>query len=197
VAADEGVVQKDNPPDPTQHEAGPDVPPPDVAPTCPVQAVTGDSCHAAAACSLLCAGDAAWEGKCTAELTADLKDGHDALVDCLAALDCQATENEVFSSCARTGCKPEIESCFAGAGKCKEIWMCRKKCSAEDPACPLRCQGIGTVAEQEAWVEYVGCVFGVECAQTQQMPNGWPIETCEGSDVHMNCAVKYQACMGL
>lgn len=198
-APDEGIIAPDIvQPDPVVTEAE-DNGTPDVAPSCPLSAVTGPECNQAGACSLQC-DDPAWQEKCRKDVPADVLEDLDNLNTCLAGLDgCTPLDselfNEVFSQCARDGCGTEIANCFGGTGSCREVWICRKKCSADEPGCALKCLGIATPEEQVAWLEYVKCVFGVECAQVEQMPNGWPTQNCEDGEVWMSCALKREACI--
>jgi len=198
VTPDEGVQVPDTAHgDLAKPETAQDLPPAETQASCPVFAGKGSKCSQAAACAVLCLASDAWLSGCKGELASDQVTNFDGLMQCLGGLDTPALDGEIFSDGARQACGPQIDACFAGTGNCKEIWICRKKCSAEDPACPMACQGIGDAAAQAAWNEYVKCVFGVECAQTEVLPNGWPTETCEGGDVRIHCSLKYQACMGI
>ena len=182
-------------PDTTPVDNGPkDTPPTDVPPTCPL-VVTGPTCSEIGACAIQCA-DAAHETACVGATTGAELDKWTALKACLATAACpKVWENEQFTACATGACQALLEGCFQGADKkCRDIWICRKDCDADDPSCPARCLGSGTVPEQAKFVAYKTCILGVECAETDIMANGWPVWTCEEYGQYHNCPLQSQDC---
>lgn len=168
--------------------------PTDVPATCPV-VVTGPTCNAIAACAIQCA-DAGRAAACVGSTTGAEVEKWDALKACLDTAACpKVWENEQYSACATAACKDTLEACAqTEGGKCRDIWICRKDCDPDDPSCPARCLGTGTVAAQATFVAYKDCILGIDCAETDIEANGWPVWTCEEYGQYHNCPLQSQAC---
>jgi hypothetical protein len=161
---------------------------------CPATPVTGPSCAEMAACILSCDGDNAHETACTAQGDPKVADALGALQTCLTDSKCDRMY-EGFNECANKACADPIAACFAGTGKCNDIRKCRIDCDAEDTACALRCLALGDKEAQGFWVQYVTCIFGTDCTNTDLMPNGWPETKCEQYAQGHHCPNQTQACI--
>jgi hypothetical protein len=160
--------------------------------------VTGPACRQMAACALQC-NESGHEAKCVGATTGDEKARFEVVRDCLATAACPVIfENEQFTECATTACGNEIDACFQTTnGKCCQVVKCRKKCDAGDPSCPMSCFGMATTTEQDKFIAYKDCLFGVECASTNLLDNGWPTQSCEDNAQGNYCPTFTQDCFPL
>jgi hypothetical protein len=165
---------------------------------CPATAFPGKTCAEAAACLLQCGDDADWVAKCLAESDDAVDAAVDALATCLDTAGCDALfAAEEVTECASGSCAAAVDACLpAGEGTCKDLWLCRKACPATDAGCPLKCYAQGSAAAREAWIAYKDCLFQVECAEDDTMPNGWPSEKCEGF-AGGSCSTPFTNCVPL
>jgi hypothetical protein len=193
-AKDPGTADNAKPDTNPVDHGTPDTTAADVPQTCPA-VVSGATCGAIAACAIQCDAEGR-AAECVGATTGAEVEKWDALKACLATAACpKVWENEQFTACATTACKATLEACFVtDGGKCRDIWICRKDCDPDDPSCPARCYGIGSVEAQATWVTYKDCILGIDCAETDIMANGWPVWTCEEYGENHNCPLQSQAC---
>ena len=169
----------------------PDVP---VQPQCPTM-FTGGTCLDVVACVVQC-DDASYQTECQVQADQATKDKIAAIIQCVKDAKCDgAFDDNNLSDCASKACGDLFSTCFAGTGKCKDIWACRRDCNPDDKGCPMKCFGLGSPEAQSIWITYKNCIEQDECTGTDLRPNGWPTETCENSAANHYCPNQHQACI--
>lgn len=165
-------------------------------PACPGVQFGGPACFEIAACEMGCPEDADFLDACVALGDTDGKAAFETLRTCLDGAECETFfTGEEPAECATTACPTEMAACMPeGAATCRDIWMCRKACDADDRGCPARCVATGTLVERDTWILYQRCIFQGECAGTDVLANGWPTQNCENFIAGNSCTNQWQAC---